>query len=1178
MVGRASFSAAAILACVLLAAPAALRGAWQAGGVAGAPAADQPAATGAENARPNGAATLLPPATSNGSPRPSETPATARPVDAGSSGAQRGVAGFPWLPTDDGRLVPVPPDGDLEEYLEFLEQKRKGGERRAGREYSVAVVALEGRASENSADLTATIDVEIDRDGVDVLVPLALAEARLVSLEHRGPGEARFDGFDRQQGYRWWFRGKGRHTLELGLLLDVQKQPIPARRISLSVPPAAVSYLKLDVAVPADRLTVLPAPDATVLKTSTADGGTEIKLFARDRMNLGWQPLPEVKPVEAVLQVETTMRVEVTGESVLLNPVIQRIGAVEGRLDSVAVWLPAGFEVLEVTLGGQVLTAQPDPHTPGRVTVRLPEPVAGPIELQWRLRAPLPANGRLTLDGFRVDKAMSQRGEITVHAAEGYGISRHSGEGVHRINVAAASGNGRPLTAYSFWKQPFSLELDVEQVPPYLTTDPYYFVLLRDGRAQLIADLWFDVHEGAVDVVQLNWPGFAEQGWTVQAEPPGLVERTPQFDPESGTVRIQLVRYQSEGFRITLRAERDLPVGGDEFVFELPGINASSLARPVVVVANAHNVESRLTPAESTLVRPLGANLREKAAQLMVEADLPLDYVDLRRQEFRVESEQLRFTGTVTLHAQEIETESFAALNLSQQRLEVIQELVYHVDYEPLAQVRLAVPQTDPGVAGDPAERFAFVEELEDGTLVPLPPSWSGLPGSDSRLARCVLSEPRIGTFRLVVRYEVPPPSGVIENDQPHVLRLPVVSAGDGEPHPLRVRLESNGLTQLRIDDPAWTRQLQPGLTQQAVEWRSAEPVDSIPLTFAPPEADTSGEYTAAKAALVSLLRSDGSLRCVARFRFEGAPASLPILLPGGAEQNVQFWWDRQRIPAQRIQRSADGESRFLLTVPPARRSGSRLLTVEYELAESGSFGLLQQQHLVAPRLPGVWVEQSLWRVVLPDKQHLSTTPADFVPRFRWMRQGLLWSRQTPADAAPLVEWIGAQSGPELGSLDEAGSVYEFTRFGPADVLRFRTISSAALIAAGAGFAWAAGFILLTVPRARNLLTVLTIGFCVAVAATWFPTGLAVLLQPILLGLALAVLAAAIDWSLRRKRLATVITFSSPSDYAVAAQPSSSVDRPRSALVGSNDATAMRNLSSYGPLETLAAPESGSRA
>jgi hypothetical protein len=461
---------------------------------------------------------------------------------------------------------------------------------------------------------------------------------------------------------------------------------------------------------------------------------------------------------------------------------------------------------------------------------------------------------------------------------------------------------------------------------------------------------------------------------------------------------------------------------------------------------------------------------------------------------------------------------------------------------------------------------------------VALRPSWSGPADGESRLARCALSEPRIGTFRLVVRYEVTPPADVIENDQPHRMRLPVVSAADGEPRPLRVRLESNGLTQLRIDDPLWTREIQPGLTQQSVEWRSAEPVDAVPLTFAPPDAAASSEFTAAKAAVVSLLRADGSLLCVARFRFEGAPPSLPISLPGGAEQNAQFWWDRQRIPAQRIQRPEGGHSRFLLTIPAARRSGSHLLTIEYELAQSGSFGLLQEQLLAAPRLPGVWVEQSLWRIVLPDKQHLCTTPADFVPRYRWTRHGLLWSRQTPSDAAPLPEWIGAGSGPEPGSLDEAGSVYEFTRFGPADTIRFRTISSAALIAAGAGFAWAAGFILLTVPRARNLLTVLTIGFCVAVAATWFPTGMAVLLQPILLGLALAVLAAVIDWFLRRKRLATVITFSSPSDYAVASQPSSSVDRPRSALVGSNDATAMRTASSYGPLETLAAPESGSRA
>jgi hypothetical protein len=416
-----------------------------------------------------------------------------------------------------------------------------------------------------------------------------------------------------------------------------------------------------------------------------------------------------------------------------------------------------------------------------------------------------------------------------------------------------------------------------------------------------------------------------------------------------------------------------------------------------------------------------------------------------------------------------------------------------------------------------------------------------------------------------------------VEHDRPAVLRLPAIHAAEGDAGPLRVRLESNGLVQMRIDDPSWARQLNSGsVAGPAVEWRSDELPAEIPLTLALPQPEGSGEYVVPRALITTVLRADGTARCAGRWRFEGAPAALAIVVPGA--DHVRFWWDRRRLTASPAEGSSPDARRFVLTIPSDQRTGSRLLTVEYETPHGAAFGLLERQRLLAPQVAGVGVEQTLWQVVLPDKQHVFTSPAGFVPRYRWLRSGFFWSRLTPPDLPRPADWIGASAGPELPADDMAGYDYEFTRSGTADGLSFRTMSSAALIAAGAGFAWAVGFILLTVPRARNVLTVLTIGLAVAVVSAGFPAAIEVLLQPILLGLALAVAAASIDALLRRKRIATVITFSSPSDYAVASQPDSSADRVRAAFVGSNDATAMRPASSLGSLESLAAPDSGSRA
>ena len=67
----------------------------------------------------------------------------------------------------------------------------------------------QGRADDERAMLDVTVRVQLLADEKWIRVPLKLSEGILRGVEHDGPGDAQFEGIEREAGYRCWFRGKG---------------------------------------------------------------------------------------------------------------------------------------------------------------------------------------------------------------------------------------------------------------------------------------------------------------------------------------------------------------------------------------------------------------------------------------------------------------------------------------------------------------------------------------------------------------------------------------------------------------------------------------------------------------------------------------------------------------------------------------------------------------------------------------------------------------------------------------------------------------------------------------------------------------------------------------------------------------------------------------------------------
>lgn len=85
-----------------------------------------------------------------------------------------------------------------------------------------------------------------------------------------------------------------------------------------------------------------------------------------------------------------------------------------------------------------------------------------------------------------------------------------------------------------------------------------------------------------------------------------------------------------------------------------------------------------------------------------------------------------------------------------------------------------------------------------------------------------------------------------------------------------------------------------------------------------------------------------------------------------------------------------------------------------------------------------------------------------------------------------------------------------------------------------AGLALLLGFVLIRIPATRHVLTFLVVGFVMSLMALWFAEPVKVLLQPAILGAAMAVIAALIDRVGRRQPQAPMVTLSSPSDFFAA--------------------------------------------
>lgn len=1065
---------------------------------------------------------------------------------------------------ENGEVVRLTAGGQIGEYLRWRERLLRGDDdKRPG--YYIAAITLAGdvNAGRTAAKIDASIEVVV-RDGVDyVEVPLRLNEATLLKHRQTASGDVEFLPTDRGTGLKCRISKPGQHRIDLQLSVPVRKSG-NSYRVLLSLPWAAQSSLRL--VVPGDAIAIRPDELADIEVETLPDARSVLIVHGLDELlDLPWQVVNTQPEEKTAFQVETLLAADAGVDGVAIEAV-QTVTATGGRFDSIRVSAPRGFSVLAVSSPThesiQTSDLQANP-----IVISLQESTAGPVRLRWLLSSEQRADASLiSINGFNVENAAREETLVGISAAEGFRLSQLTPrpQQVQRISTSLFRKRVETLLdpqvefqqAYRLAGQNSRVQFRIDRIEASYRVSPAYELIFREASADLAARFEIVVYRGSLDQVSLRWPGLASQEWE-QVEVADPADRThvarisighPEGSADVGprlngasmadTVQLQFVEPLNRthgAVAIELRARRPVPLGEEPFLISIPIADSESMSVSRVTLLNGNNVESTIAGAGDTDIRFLSEETNIGATDV---SNVPLNLVPRRLESA---SRELEFRATVTTHQQDVTSSSHAVLTLSEDQINVEQRLHYTVTYEELDRLRILVPGT---VRPDEFQLVA----ADGNSTTPLTAELGGLEIDGVRQIRVDLPEPKLGQFEVICTYSIPLDSafataGTADAD------VSLLQPAEIRGNTTRVEIRSPGNVGVQVSGEQWTQEL---TLSDAPSWVASGMLRNVNLKLEAAPERASQNFVVRRSALRTRFQNGAATRTTGLYLIDGDISFLTVTLPARTDpSSLSVSWNGHDIKSENLLISttdlAGSEVRIL--VDESLRRTQHILTIEFDVEDTFSLSGLSDLQTAAPRFAAdVWLADTVWEVVLPVDQHLLVYPENYSPAFSWQRQGATWTRRPNDRGVSLSDWLLAGADADLkgapGSQPKDlqlelladptyGNTYLFSAFGHQQELQFKAMSQPAIILAGAGLALALGLVLLRIPATRHVLTILFVGFGLSFAGLWHLEAVQLLLQPAVFGLVLAIVASIIETRVKRQQRASLVTFSSPSDFMV---------------------------------------------
>ncbi len=989
--------------------------------------------------------------------------------------------------------------------------------------FHLAKLSLDGEVSGDRAIITAEIDVDVNSgDEDDTLnryhdVPLRLTQAHILSKEYNGPGQ---EGpvVDRpvEDGIVWRFTGYGTHHLKLKMWVPIRQSPA-GRQLILSLPTMPPGFdAQVNLVIPGSPVVIRSNGDLSVLSNSHADNLNRVAADVRGpRLDMTWSEPPEVQ--NSFLEVRTSVTLRRDGDRVIASAeqvlFPENVGVKEAEIK-----LPDGFELEELT-GPFVKSHEAVSGSSDRRRISFRETSGERIELNWVLSAPFPVEGgKLSLDGWVVSDARSQAGRVRLQDFPGYQMVPRPGQFVRR----ALPNSPQTLESFEFTKQPFHISWDVQRVNSKFSVRPHHLLFI--GTSQMVLESRFRIQTdtGSLDELNLGWNSESDEGWRLDpASISGDVVIPSNGDQlsQSGRLQVGWTSPKSGMIDLNLRFLRPIPPGIETASVNLPQIRSSRTLSTDLLVAAEDQYEVKLTGAK-------GAALPNTLAAPNRLEGVPTSLISQIQRSVTLDPDQQQIELQWKARARIVEADAEVELRrASDGRVQVEQTVRFHSRFGRLSSVRFQLPKSLSTLIPAGASGSAIGVTIDGQTMKP-------------QIAEGVietqLTEPRLGEFLVTLEYSLP-----ISANSPHTAVVPVLMSLDTKFPSVRIRIPEGETLRVPPTAEGW----QPVPTSpDATIWVTTSSANQVPVIL---DADqtTSPRFSVDRAFYRTRLDSAGRVEGVCEFHWSGDVRGLPITLPPESEY-LGAMYDGKSLDATpgQVIVSPQNASQIQFRLPPSSE-GSQLAIAYRSLAPT-SFSHRDLRTIPLPQLPrDVSVVRSTWELELPAGRHLLVSPVALTSENQWHRSGIFWSR-TPS-ASYLEDRESATIETRLllkrlqTSLPDASQVYAFSSIGPIESPRFQSMTRSLVVLVGAGLTLALGFLFWSLPVTRNMLALLLLMFGVSVLSLWFLEPIQLLLQPAILGAALALLASLIDFKSRRPGLGAYPTTMMPIPASIpGSQPS----------------------------------------
>lgn len=1011
-----------------------------------------------------------------------------------------------YIRDDDGKLIPLANDVDVQKLLGQLRDVDKPAE--SVPLFHVTSIKLTGIVRGDIAELTAAIRLRVDDAENWVRVPIRLEEALLrAEAEHIPP-----EGLDQDQagakpdsrevgrdGIRhWFFRGKGLHTLTLPLSVAVRDLS-PAKRLRLTIPRTAVSSISVQVPL-ADVNVDVVAPAKSPYETShenvgDPDVGPPVPHTVIDvtglapQLDLVWSPKANPKQAQSVLRTETQMSVDLTRTPVYIA-VSQEISPLSGEFAEVVVTLPDGFEAVAAD-GTDFESLVRDPENQQLVTVRFKKTVRQPTRLNWTLKSTsTDSKLQVILSPMKVERSRISRGTIEIKTLDGYRFNRLEEQDLERASVRAATAADQIATAYQYHDDQFRLSLDAVPIAASFTVDPVCFVHIEADRIQILGVYRFHVDRGVVQSVAFQWPRRMEDGWEHTVKNRDGVE-LENVTAAAESLTITLPPQRSDGFEIHVSATRMRDPKDSTINLGFPGLANQSPA--TIVVSHADNLDSQLTSSDGSALLQISREERATIAEQFAAS-----ITGVRPTYHRLPVNSFDAKAEVVTHEQEVDVATEVEMKLSEAGANVTQTLKYDVKYEAISQIRLRLP-VSLGVGVQP--------KLSDGTT--LVADGEGLTDGSWRRQQFQLPQSQLGKFDVVVSYQIPMKQ--ISTDKALPQAFPFAHSQDGEFRSLQARLHESNAFDLE-PTPDWKNTAH---EQDVAVWQTdIVNIESIEL-FIRKLAVSRQRFTVRKSSVQLNVMPDGTIIGRVAALVDGKVRSFLMTVPTGV-QVARVWWNDQEITSYELTETAGSHSELNVTTPVDEEAFD-VLSVDFTASVDRRSEWAILHTMQWPQFDSsVWVEESFVDLWLPTEQYLFDFSRHLTPTFEWQRRGWFWSRET-VGIVDTDAWLtsgvltgGAATAPAL--MNGGGNHYQFGGFGQQSEFDFVSLRLWSILVIGAGAAWVINLMWRKSPPIRRVVSLPIAALLLSVAGVWFAECMKLLIQPVLVGLVMAL----IQWLIER--------------------------------------------------------------